>query len=262
MQEMKEEDKDMSLMEHITELRKRVILVLAVFVVSMVGGLFASSYVIDLIKSVEPAKSMAWHAISLWDGIRIYMQFAVGISLVVALPFTLYQVWAFVKPGLKQHEQKAALRFIPFSVVLWVVGLTFAYGVVFQMAVYFTTKVNRGLGLTEIYGVSQYFSFMFNILIPVSLLFELPVVVMFLTQLRILNPRMMKKLRRFAYLVLVIVATAITPPDFISDFLVAVPLILLYEFSVLLSARVYRKQLDKDKAWEEEFYGKKQEQPV
>lgn len=260
MQEIK--DEDMPLLEHITELRKRVIAVVAVFVVAVIGGLFASTYVIDLIKSVEPAKSMAWHAISLWDGIRIYMQFAVGISLVVALPFTLYQIWAFVKPGLKVHEQKAALRFVPFSVVLWLVGLAFAYGVVFQMAVLFTTKVNRGLGLTEIYGVSQYFSFMFNILIPVSLLFELPVIVMFLTQLRILNPRMMRKMRRFAYLILVVVGTAITPPDFISDLLVAVPLILLYEFSVLLSARVFRKQQAKDKEWEEEFYGKKQEHPV
>jgi sec-independent protein translocase protein TatC len=251
------QDEDMSLIEHITELRKRVIAVLAVLVITMIGGLFASSYVIDFIKSVEPAKSMAWHAISLWDGIRIYMQFAFGISLVVTLPFTMYQLWAFVKPGLKEHEQKAALRFVPFSAILFLVGLAFAYGVVFQMAVYFTSKVNRGLGLTEIYGVSQYFSFMFNIIIPVSLLFELPVLVMFLTQLKIVNPKLLKKLRRVAYLVLIVIGTAITPPDFISDILVAVPLIVLYEFSVMLSARVYKKQLEKAKQWEEDFYGKK-----
>lgn len=247
----------MSLVEHITELRKRVIAVLVVLVITMIGGLFAASYVIDFIKSVEPAKSMAWHAISLWDGIRIYMQFAFGISLVVTVPFTMYQLWAFVKPGLKKHEQKAALRFVPFSAILFVVGMSFAYGVVFQMAVYFTSKVNRGLGLTEIYGVSQYFSFMFNILIPVSLLFEIPVIVMFLTHLKIVNPKLLKKMRRVAYLVLVVVATAITPPDFISDLMVAIPLILLYEFSVILSARVYRKQLERDQAWEEEFYGKR-----
>lgn len=251
------QNENMSLIEHITELRKRVIAVLAVLVITMIAGLFLASYVIDFIKSVEPAKSMAWHAISLWDGIRIYMQFAFGISLVITVPFTLYQLWAFVKPGLKVHEQKAALRFVPFSAILFIVGVAFAYGVVFQMAVYFTSKVNRSLGLTEIYGVSQYFSFMFNILIPVSLLFELPVVVMFLTQIRVLNPKVLKKLRRVAYLILVVIGTAITPPDFISDMLVAIPLILLYEFSVFLSGRIYRKQLAKDKQWEEEFYGKK-----
>lgn len=256
------EDRDMGLMEHISELRKRVIAVLAVLVVTMIGGLFVASYVIDYLKNVEPAQDLTWNAISLWDGITVYMQFAFGAALVITVPFTLYQLWAFVKPGLKPPEQRAALRFVPLSAVLFLVGLAFAYGVVFQMAVYFTSKVNRGLGLTEVYGVRQYFSFMFNIILPVALLFELPVVVMFLTQLKIVNPKRLKKLRRVAYLILVVIGTAITPPDFISDLLVAVPLILLYEFSIILSARVYRKQLARDQQWEEEFYGKKSREPA
>ncbi|MDF2923138.1 MAG: preprotein translocase subunit TatC [Paenibacillaceae bacterium] len=251
------EDGDMGLMEHISELRKRVIAVLAVLVITMTGGLFLASYVIKYLKNTAPAKDLTWNAISLWDGINVYMQFAFVLALVVTLPFTMYQLWAFVKPGLKTNEQKAALRFVPLSALLFLAGLAFSYGVVFKMAVYFTSKVNRGLGLTEIYGVRQYFSFMFNIILPVSLLFELPVLIMFLTQLKLVNPARLKKLRRYAYLALVVVATAITPPDFISDLLVAVPLIALYEFSIMLSARVYRKQLAKEKQWEEEFYGKK-----
>ena len=94
---------------------------------------------------------------------------------------------------------------------------------------------------------------MFNIVIPISLLFELPVVVMFLTRLRILNPLRLRKMRRFAYLLLVIIGTMITPPDFISDILVALPLILLYEFSVMMSSVIYRKQLAKDQEWEERY---------
>lgn len=252
----------MALVEHIAELRKRIIAVLAVLVVTMIGGLFAATYLLEYLKSVPPASEITWNAFSLWDGIRIYMQFAFVIAMVVTVPFTMYQLWLFVKPGLKEQEQKAALQFVPFSAVLFLVGMAFAYGVVFQMAVYFTSKVNKGLGLTETYGISQYFSFMFNILIPVSLLFELPIVVMFLTQLRILNPKRLQKMRRFAYLLLVIIGTMITPPDFISDLLVAIPLILLYEFSVMLSARIYRKQLEKDQQWEEEFYGSKRSSPA
>jgi sec-independent protein translocase protein TatC len=99
------------------------------------------------------------------------------------------------------------------------------------------------------YGAAQYFTFMFNIIIPMSLLFELPVVVMFLTKLRILNPQRLKKMRRLAYLILIIIATMVTPPDFISDILVSVPLIGLYEVSIALSARVYRKQLEHDRQW-------------
>lgn len=249
------EQESMALVDHLTELRKRILAVLVVLVITLIGGLFAATYALDYIRSVPPANEIPWHAFSLWDGIRIYMQFAFVISLVVTIPFTMYHVWAFVKPGLKEHEQKAALRFIPFSLLLFAAGLAFSYGVVFKMAVYFTSRVNKSMGLTETYGISQYFSFMFNIVIPVALLFELPIVVMFLTQLRILNPARLKKMRRLAYLILVVLGTMITPPDFISDLLVAIPLILLYEFSVMLSARIYRKQLEKDKQWEEEFYG-------
>jgi sec-independent protein translocase protein TatC len=97
---------------------------------------------------------------------------------------------------------------------------------------------------------------MFNILLPIALLFELPVVVMFLTRLRLVNPKRLRKLRRYAYMALVILSTIVTPPDAISAIIVAIPLILLYEISVLLSGVVYRKQLAKDRIWEAE-YGEK-----
>jgi len=243
----------LALVEHITELRKRILLVFAVLVVTMVGGLFAADYLLAYMKSQPPANTISWHALSLWDGIRIYMQFAFVVSLVVTLPFTFYQIWAFVKPGLKEHEQKATVKYVPFSGILFLAGLAFSYFVVFRMAVFFTSKVNRSLNLVETYGISQYFSFMFNIVIPVALLFELPIVVMFLTKIRVLNPIRLRKLRRYAYLLLVVIGTMITPPDFISDVLVAVPLIALYEFSVMLSGVVYRKQLEQDRRYEEEF---------
>ncbi|MNG22524.1 Sec-independent protein translocase protein TatCd [compost metagenome] len=83
---------------------------------------------------------------------------------------------------------------------------------------------------------------MFNILIPISLLFELPLVIMFLTAIRILNPVRLRKMRRIAYFVMIFIGVVVTPPDFVSDSLVAIPLIILYEISVLLSGMVYKKQ--------------------
>lgn len=242
----------MALMDHISELRSRILRVLVVLVVTMIVGLFAADYVLAYLKSVPPASGITWNAFSLWDGIRLYMQVAFVISLGITLPFAMLQLWGFVKPGLKEMEQKAALRFIPFSALLFFAGLGFAYFVVFQMAFYFTSKVNKNLGLTETYGISQYFSFMFNIVVPVSLLFELPVLVMFLTKIRVLNPVLLRKVRRYAYLLLVIIGTMITPPDMISDLLVSIPLVLLYEFSVFLSGKIYKKQLEQDNQWEKE----------
>lgn len=242
---------EMVLLEHLGELRKRMIGVLLMFVISLAAGLFLAEPVLSYLKSVPPATGISLNAFSPWDSINIYLQVAFVFAVAFSLPFTLYQLWAFVKPGLRMEEQKATLKYIPGAAILFVAGLSFAYFVVFPMAFNFTSMVTKRLELTETYGISQYFSFMFNILIPLSLLFELPVVVMFLTKIRVLNPKRLQKMRRYAYLLLVIVATLVTPPDFISDILVAVPLILLYEISVLLSRLVYRKQLAADQAWEE-----------
>jgi sec-independent protein translocase protein TatC len=244
------EEHTASLVEHLTELRKRLIWILVVLALAMIGGFFAAKPIIVYLMNTEPASSIVGlNTFSPWDAIRLYMQFSFAIGLVVTLPFTLTQIWLFVKPGLYEHERKATLRYIPGAAILFLLGLAFAYFVVFPMAFYFTSTVTKSLNLTETYGAAQYFSFMFNILIPMALLFELPVVVMFLTKLRILNPSRLKKIRRYAYLVLVIVATIVTPPDFISDILVAVPMIFLYEASIALSARVYKKQQEHDAQW-------------
>ncbi|SFJ43680.1 sec-independent protein translocase protein TatC [Paenibacillus sp. UNC496MF] len=246
-------DKMMTLFDHIGELRRRIIFVLVFLVAGMILGLFLADPVYNYLVSQDPVKGMKLNAFSLWDGIGLYMKFALVIALVFALPASAYQLWAFVKPALGRREQRATLLFVPFVLLMFLVGLAFSYYVVFPMAFNFTTDVAKHLNLEETYGVIQYFSFLFNILIPISLLFELPIVIMFLTKLRILNPMRLKKMRKLAYFVLIIVGVVVTPPDFISDSLVAAPLILLYEISVMLSSIVYKKQLIADKAWEEEY---------
>ena len=94
---------------------------------------------------------------------------------------------------------------------------------------------------------------MFNLIVPVSLLFELPVIIMFLTRLRIVNPMILVHFRKYAIFLSVVIAALITPPDFISNILVAIPLIVLYEISIGLSKIIYRKQKKMDQEWEEEF---------
>ncbi len=248
--------KQMPIMEHIGELRKRVLWSALFFVLAMIVGLAVGMPIIRYLMSVEPVKGMDLNAFSPWDGIRIYMQVAVYVSFVLSLPFILVQLWLFVRPGLRDIERKASLVYIPAAMLLFLLGLAFGYFVVFPMAFYFTNLLTTGLGLSETYGLANYFSFMFNILVPLSVLFELPIVVLFLTKLRLLNPKRMKTMRRYAYVVLIILGALITPPDLISALIVSVPMILLYEFSILLSRRVYRKQLEADKAWEAEYGAK------
>lgn len=246
----------MPLIEHLGELRKRVFWCMLFFVLAMIVGLAVAIPIIQYLMSVEPVKGMQLNAFSPWDAIRIYMQVAIYVSFVLALPFILLQVWMFVKPGLRETERKASLIYIPGAVVLFLLGLAFGYFVVFPLAFYFTGLLTTNLGLQETFGLAHYFSFMFNILLPISVLFELPVVVLFLTKLRILNPKRLSTFRRYAYIILLIVGALITPPDLISAIIVSVPMILLYEFSILLSRRVYRRQLAADRAWEAEYGAK------
>lgn len=240
------QDDAMSLVEHLGELRKRIIWIVVVLVLGMVGGFFVAKPILVYLQEASPLVNASWHAFSPWDGLRVYMQLSFILALIVTGPVTLYHLWAFVKPGLSKEEQKATIRYIPYSFILFLVGLAFAYFVVFPMAFKFASGLTESLEITETYGITQYFSFMFNIVLPISLLFEMPVVVMFLTRIRLLNPLKLHKMRRYAYLILVILSTIVTPPDALSAIIVAIPLIILYEISVMLSKFIYNKQLARD----------------
>ncbi|CAN7425889.1 twin-arginine translocase subunit TatC [Paenibacillus sp. LjRoot153] len=233
----------MSLVEHLTELRTRIIRVLFAVILTLIFGFIFAQQILTYLKHSSTASGISWHVFSPMDGIRIYMLIAFAVSLTLTLPFILYQVWAFVKKGLTKEEQIATLRYIPYTFLCFLIGLAFGYFVVFPMCIRFTVGITENLGLTQTYGVAQYFSFMLNIIIPLSLAFELPIVVMFLTKLKLLNPKLLHKVRRYAYLILIITASLISPPDLISHLMVAIPLFALYEISILLSRFVYNGQL-------------------
>jgi sec-independent protein translocase protein TatC len=241
--EARHEEDWMPVWEHLGELRKRVIYCLIVFVLGLVGGLFGAKPVFDYLVTAAPVDNLDLHVFSPWDAIGLYMKFAVLISFIVAIPFTVFQLWAFVRPALGKREQRATLRYVPGALVMFLIGLAFAYYVVFPMAYLFSEKVTNAMELEQTYGVAQYFSFLFNILLPISLLFELPLIILFLSAIGILNPQILRKMRRVAWFILIIIGVTVTPPDVISDLLVSIPLIVLYEFSVLLSRIAYRKRM-------------------
>lgn len=240
----------MSLVEHLTELRRRLIYVLIVLVIALVGGLVIAKPTYQFLLSQKPANgTLALHTFSFWDGIGIYMQIAFVVAMILTIPFIVLQLWLFVKPALHPHEQRSTLKYVPFALIMALIGLSFAYFVVFPLAFNFTRSVSQNLGLEETFGVVQYFEFMFGILIPITILFELPLLIMFLTAIRIVNPIRLRKMRRLAYFIMSVLGVLITPPDFISDILVIIPLIVLYEISVWMSGTVYKKQLAKDAEW-------------
>lgn len=236
------------LAEHLVELRKRLLWVLATFVVGLGVSFYYAAKIFKIIsKDAQP--DFALYALSPADSFKIYLQIAFVVAFVISLPVLLYQIWQFVRPGLEPREHRAAMIYIPVACLLFIGGLLFGYFLVFPLMIDFLTKISNELGVKQMYGIYQYISFMFNVIVPLALLFLLPVIVLFLTRLRLLTPMLLVRVRKIAYLVLIVIALIITP-DLFSNFLVAVPLIVLYEISVLLSFWLYRRMEEETEAVE------------
>jgi sec-independent protein translocase protein TatC len=248
---MSQEDLETNILMHLNELRKRIICVLVVFICSLVIGIIFVNPVVHYLEKTAIRLGFALHAFSIDDTFKVYIHIVFIIGVALTLPFLMYQVWAFVSPGLRPVERRAAANLILPAFLLFLLGISIGYYVVFPMIITFMTKFAGNIGVTPLYGIGNYFSFMFSIILPFAVLFEFPVVIMFLTWIRVLQPERLAKGRRYAYFILIIVASMISPPDFVSHLSVFIPLILLYEFSVFLSLTVYRKQLKVEMKWEE-----------
>jgi sec-independent protein translocase protein TatC len=235
-------DKELFLEEHIAELRKRIIWTLIVFILSMVLGLFVSTPLIEHLKNDPAADNIPWNVFGLTDALSVYLQFAFIISMIFTLPFFLFQLWKFAGPGLTTRERRVSLSFIPAAAALFMIGLLFGYYIVFPYLVDFMSMMSEEIGANESYGIRQYFRFLTNVVFPIGVLFELPVVILFLTYLGILEPTHLVRFRKVAYLIMVLLAAVVTPPEIISNILVSLPLIALYEFSVWLSRVLSEKK--------------------
>jgi sec-independent protein translocase protein TatC len=229
-------EQEYTLVEHLTELRKRIMITLGTFIVSLGIGFSVASKLLNLIKSQPTAVNVDWNVFGFTDGILIYFKCAIIIAILLALPITLHQIWLFVKPGLSEEETRGTFKYIPISFFLFLAGVSFSYFILFPLMLDFMSNINQSVGATETYGMNQYFTFMFNLIIPVGLVFEMPVVILFLTKLGIVEPNSLRKMRKVSYFILVVVGVLITPPDFISDFLIIIPLFVLFEISILVSS--------------------------
>ncbi len=226
---------------HLEELRRRLIVVGACFVTAFCGGMYASPRLLKLIRS-HAGTDVQWNVFAYTDGLFVYLRCATLFALVLVLPVVLFQLWAFVKPGLTDREAKGTLMYVPASFLLFLTGLAFSYWVVFPMMLEFMQKMNRTVGAVETYGIDRYFSFLFSVVFPLALAFEMPLVILFLTRIGMLTPARLKQTRKYAYLGLAVVGSCISPPDFVSHLSVTIPLVVLYEISAFLSVRLYNRR--------------------
>lgn len=231
-------DKELNVIEHLEELRKRLIIIAVSFIIFLIIGF---AFVEDIYKWFIKDLDVTLLVLGPSDILWIYLMLSSVIAVAATIPIFALQVWLFVKPALKPHEIKVTLTYIPALFILFILGLAFGYFAIFPMVYQFLVNLGDGMFLTN-FTAEKYFRFVFNMTIPFGVLFELPVIIMFLTSLGIVNPYVLQKIRKYAYFVLVVIAVCITPPDFMSDFVVTVPLLLLYEISISISKVVYNRR--------------------
>jgi sec-independent protein translocase protein TatC len=239
------EEKEMNVTAHLSELRKRLIVTALIFLLLFIAGFI---FVKDIYGFFVNDLNFELNVTSPGDIIWIYFTMAGLIAVVGTLPVLCLQVWLFIKPGLTPKERKASLPYVPAVFVLFIGGLTFGYFIFIKLILPFLLSLNAGM-FNELFTVDRYFKFLLRVTLPFAVLFEIPIVAMFLTSLGILTPDFMKKARKYAYFILIIIGAAVTPPDFVLQIIVAIPLIFLYEVSIHLSAVVYRKKKRKHEAF-------------
>lgn len=231
---------EMSVIEHITELRKRLVIIVVFFFLAVIGGFLLSRPIIVYLQHTDEAKNLTLNAFNLTDPLMVYMQFAFIIAFVITSPIILFQLWSFVSPGLYEKERRVTLSYIPISLLLFLAGVSFSYFILFPFVVDFMERISKDLEINQVIGIHEYFTFLLQLTVPFGVLFQLPVVIMFLTRLGIVTPMFLSKVRKYAYFVLLVIAALITPPELTSHLMVSIPLFILYEISIWVSRISYR----------------------
>ncbi len=253
-------DKDnLTFVEHLEELRGRIMIIAYFLVGGLIVGFFVAKPVIFYITNDDFTQTLELNAFRITDPLTIYITMIIVIAFIIVLPVILYELWAFISPGLHPKEQKVTLSYIPFSLILFVGGLLFSYFVIFPYLISFTMGLADDMGIKQTIGIKEYFSEMFKFTIPFGFVFQLPILLLFLTRLGIVTPMFLKKNRKYAYFILLVVAALIAPPDFMTHMLFTLPMILLYEISIIISKIGYKKYLKAEQKLMEEELGMDEE---
>lgn len=232
--------------EHLRELRK-VIIWIAISLV--VGTIICYSFFIDQAMALVTAPitdlGLELKFISVSEGFMAHIKIALLGGTILASPIICWQLMSFILPALYKHERKIFYVLLFFSVVLFVTGIVFAYFFVLRLALNALLFTFSGELIPEI-TADYYISFVLKFLLPFGIVFEIPLFVYFLSKIGVIKPEHLRKNRKYVLLVILVLAAMLTPPDIISQLMLAAPMYLLYEISIKISSGVYKRKERKE----------------
>ncbi|BAT71941.1 sec-independent protein translocase protein TatC [Thermosulfidibacter takaii ABI70S6] len=227
-----------ALIFHLEELRKRLIYSLISIIPTTVVCFFFAPQIINFLRRPYGGKLIF---ISPPEAFIVNIKVAIGAGIILAFPFIAYQIWKFVAPGLYPNEKKIFLGLIFLSTLLFVGGVSFCYFFIVPLAFKFLLKFSYSW-FEPLFTVGKYFSFLFKLMIAFGLVFQTPIVILFLIATGVTTPKALSRYRRHIYVLSFVLGAVLTPPDVLSQILMSMPLILLFELSLLMGKMVVPKR--------------------
>lgn len=230
----------MPMMLHLREVRDRLLRsVIAIIIAGVISFIFAPQ-LIELLKAPAPFDTN-FQAIELVEKLAVYIKVALAGAIIIAMPFLVYQLFAFVAPALTRKERGYILKILPFIVFMFMAGVAFAYYIGLPPTLNFLINFMPGLAETTP-RISDYVNVVTRLIVSVGLVFETPIIIMFLARMGIVSPQWLAKRRKIWIVLAFVISAFITPTiDPVVQTVIALPLIILLELSIILSRFVYKK---------------------
>ncbi|WP_295236067.1 twin-arginine translocase subunit TatC [Veillonella sp.] len=231
------ENKAMSLVGHLGELRKRII----ISAIAILVGFCVAYYYVDDLLAIIIAPAGKLYYMRPTEAFFTYMKVALVAGIIAASPIWLYEVWAFVIPALTKQEKQLTNWFLPFAIILFIMGILFSYALVLPVAIQFFIGFATD-ELQPLFSIGQYIDFVIAFVLPFGLIFELPIVMIIMAKLNLITSAFLRSKRKIFLFLAFVIGGLISPtPDMFSQTMIAMPMIILYEVSLWLVAKVMKK---------------------
>jgi len=266
------EEKDMSFLDHVEELRWHLIRSTMVIMGMAVIAFLFKRIIFDVIL-LAPTKAnfdtyqffckvsqffgteglciedipMTIQSLAMAEQFSVHIWTSITVGFIIAFPYVIWEFWKFISPGLYEKERKGARSFIFISSMLFFLGVLFGYYIVTPLSVNFLGNYSVSDAVSSNIKIGSYIGLVRSSLLASGLIFELPIIMFFLTKMGLITPEFLKKYRKHALVVVLVLAAIITPPDIISQVIVAIPILILYEVSIYISKVVLKRELKKEK---------------
>lgn len=230
---------EFTLIEHLSEIRKRIIMVIICFIIIFVGVYIKTDQIINFI--LDLMEDVAFIYTKPEELLMSYIKVDILTALLLTIPIIAFQCWKFIKPALKENEKRICLFFFVIAIIFFFTGVAFSLFVSTPLCLYFLSKFTH-YRVTPLLSLESYLSFIVNTTFIMGIIFDIPAIIFFLSSMKIVHYSTLKRCGKYVALILLIVAAVMTPPDVISQLMLFFPLFMLYELSLFICYVLEKKR--------------------